>query len=55
MLLSRKFTEKEVLKIIAEYAVEALPQKLKGTVEAEYTKDGIEVFFIESQKDSTIN
>lgn len=53
MLLSRKFSEKEVLEIIARYAVEALPEKLKGMVEAKYTKQGsIEVFFIENQNSS---
>ncbi len=50
MLLSRKFSEKEVLEIVAKYAVEALPEKLKGMVEAKYTNNGgIEVFFIENQ------
>lgn len=55
MLLSRKFSEKEVLEIIAKYAVEALPEKLKGMVEAKYTKNGIEVFFIENQSDLSVS
>jgi hypothetical protein len=54
MLLSRKFSEKEVLEIIAKYAVEALPEKLKGMVEAKYTNNGgIEVYFIENSDSAT--
>lgn len=56
MLLSRKFSEKEVLEIIAKYAVEALPEKLKGMVEAKYTNNGgVEVFFIENTNSDSID
>ena len=56
MVLSRKFSKKEILEIIARYAVEALPEKLKGMVEAKYIKgDDIEVFFIENQSDTSIS
>ena len=53
MLLSRKFSNEEVLEIIARYAVDALPEKLKGMVEAKYTKQGVEVFFIENKNSSS--
>lgn len=55
MLLSRKFSDKEILEIIAKYAVEALPEKLKGMVEAKYIKNGIEVYFIENISESNIS
>jgi len=55
MVLSRKFSDKEILEIVAKYAVEALPQKLKGMVDAKFTKNGIEVFFIENQSDLSIS
>lgn len=51
MILVKKFSEKEVLEIIAKHASEELPKTSKGIIEAKYTKDNeINVYFIEQQK-----
>ena len=56
MVLLRKFTKEEVLKIIADFACESLPANLNGIVEAEINKNNeIKVYFIASLKDSEIS
>lgn len=55
MILLRKFSEKEVLEIVARYACENLPETSHGVIEAKYNKkNGIQVYFIESKTESEI-
>jgi len=49
MLLIRKFTKEEVLRIIAEHASRSLPPETDGMLESRETEDGIEVYFIKSE------
>ena len=54
MVLVRKFTKQEVLKILAEHASRSLPDESKGFLEADYSEEGIEVYFVE-EKEKSVN
>lgn len=49
MVFVKKFEKDDILKLVAAAAMETLPNKQKGVVEAKYVKGGrgsIEVFFL---------
>ena len=55
-MLLRKFNEKEILQIVAEFASNSLPDEKHGFIDAKYNKKShiIEIYFIENMNSSKI-
>jgi hypothetical protein len=48
MILIKKFTENDILKILIDHAANSLPDEAQGTLEARYRDDdSVEIYFIQ--------
>jgi len=48
MILVKKFTENDILKILMEHASDSLPAEAQGTLEARFRDDdSVEIYFIQ--------
>ncbi len=48
MILIKKFTENDILKILIEHASSSLPDEAQGTLEARFKEDDtVEIYFIQ--------